>query len=272
MLATAVKPRGLDGTQLKYLAAVFMIIDHVGMFFTPLAPFFPPDHLAYYLFRYIGRLAFPIYAFFVAEGCRKTSNYRAYLKRLFLFALLTQLPLYIVMPEDGRSVITTFFLASLGIGLYRRSAERGHRAVGLLAMTLCVLSAQPLKGDYGWIGALIVVVLYFCGENRRKQLIALALCLVLYYLGGGLWASLGAPAIPFFQTDGWALFLLRFRLNLPTFRRFTLPYSLLMAGFSCLTLIPLSRYNGTRGNGNRWFFYWFYPLHLVVLYALSLLL
>ena len=45
-----------------------------------------------------------------------------------------------------------------------------------------------------------------------------------------------------------------------------------MAGFACLALLPLSRYNGQRGNGSRWFFYWFYPGHLVALYALSMLI
>ena len=45
-----------------------------------------------------------------------------------------------------------------------------------------------------------------------------------------------------------------------------------MAGFACLALLPLSRYNGQRGGGSRWFFYWFYPGHLVVLYALSMLM
>ena len=45
-----------------------------------------------------------------------------------------------------------------------------------------------------------------------------------------------------------------------------------MAGFAGLALLPLSRYNGLRGNGSRWCFYWFYPGHLVVLYALSMLI
>ena len=37
--------RGLTATQLKYFAAVFMVIDHIGMIFTPMAPFFPADYL-----------------------------------------------------------------------------------------------------------------------------------------------------------------------------------------------------------------------------------
>lgn len=271
MAGTETKAGGLSGTQLKYLAAVFMVIDHVGMLFSPMSPFFPPDSLWFYLFRYVGRLAFPIFAFFVAEGCRKTHHYAAYLKRLFFFALLTQVPLYLVMPEDGRSVITTFFLAALAIGCFRRLAGRGHKCLAFLAAGTCVLLSQVLHGDYGWIGALTVVLLYFAGEDRRRQLCTLAACLLFYYLAGGLWAYWGAPAIALLQTEGWAGFLVDMGERLPFFRQVYLPYSLLMGGFSCCSLIPLSRYNGQRGGGNRWFFYWFYPIHLVVLWVIQFL-
>ncbi|BFK86786.1 conjugal transfer protein TraX [Pseudoflavonifractor sp. DSM 107456] len=263
---------GLSGTQLKYLAALFMVIDHVGMFFEPMAPFFPPDSLWFYLFRYVGRLAFPIFAFFVAEGCRKTRHYAAYLRRLFCFAALTQIPLYFVMPEDGRSVITTFFLASLAIGLYRHFQEKGYPVLGILLGGVCVFLAQPLHGDYGWIGCLTVVILYFCGEDRARQLRMLALCLLCYYLAGSLWAYWGVPTLSILPTEGWARFLVDMGGRLPYFQRFYLPYSLLMSAFACLSLVPLSRYNGKRGNGSRWFFYWFYPGHLVLLAGLSALL
>ena len=270
MATLTVRTGGLSATQLKYLAAFFMVVDHVGMLFSPMAPFFPPDSLWFYLFRYVGRLAFPIFAFFVAEGCRRTHHYGAYLKRLFLFALLTQVPLYLFMRESGRSVITTFFLAALAIWSYRHLESAGHPGIGVLAGGVCVLLAQPLHGDYGWIGALTVVILYFCGENRRLQLRMLAVCLLCYYLVGHLWTYWGtSPSL--LPTEGLACFLTEAGKRIPYFQHFYLPYSLLMAGFSCLSLLFLARYNGQRGNGSRWFFYWFYPLHLVVLWVLSLL-
>lgn len=261
----------MTATQLKYLAAALMVVDHVGMLFDPLAPFFGYDDLRRYLLRLIGRLAFPIFAYFAAEACRKTRSYSAYLKRLGVFALLTQIPLYILMPSDGCSVITTFFLASLGIACYNHFLGKGQRLTGCLLLGLCVFLAQPLHGDYGWLGALTVVALYLCGEDRRRQLLALAGCILLYYVAGGLWAYWGAPVLALLRPDGWALFLTRIHRMLPYFRSFLLPYSLLMGGFACLSLLPLSRYNGERGSGNRWFFYWFYPAHLAVLYGLRML-
>lgn len=263
--------KGLSATQLKYLAAAFMVVDHFGMLFDPLSPLFPPGDLRRYLLRFFGRLAFPIFAYFAAEGCRKTHDLTGYLKRLGVFALLTQVPLYFVMPKDGRSVITTFFLASLGIGCHRYFRETGRKALGWLLLGLCIFLAQPLHGDYGWIGALTVAAVYLSGGDRRRQLAVLALCILFYYVAGGLWAYWGAPAMLLLESDGWVLFLAQMERLLPYFRSFLLPYSLWMGGFACLALLPLSRYNGTRGNGNRWFFYWFYPVHLVVLYGLRML-
>ena len=267
----SLREKGLSASALKYLAAVFMVIDHVGMLFTPLAPFFPTDDLRYYLFRYLGRLAFPIFAFFVAEGCRRTHNYRAYLTRLGVFALVTQVPLVIVQPHGGRSIVVTFFLAALGIGCWEEGIRRGRRALGAVLLCACVLSAQLLQGDYGWLGAATVVVVYLAGEDRRRQLIALGASLVCYYLLGTVWAYWD-PAVALLPSQGWAAFLLELNHRIPYFRRFYLPYSLLMTAFACLTLIPLSLYNGQRGKGGRWFFYWFYPGHLVVLWLIQVLI
>ena len=75
--------RGLTATQLKYFAAVFMVIDHIGMIFPPMAPFFPADSLWFYAFRYLGRLAFPIFCYCLTVGLMYTHDIRRYLGRLW---------------------------------------------------------------------------------------------------------------------------------------------------------------------------------------------
>ena len=257
--------RGLIATQLKYFAAVFMVIDHIGMIFTPMAPFFPADSLWFYTFRYLGRLAFPIFAYFAAQGCRKTSNYR-------LFGAVTHAVAYGATGGTGGSIIATFFLSAAAIGACRALKRKGLRWLGVPVTIALLVLAQLLRVDYGWIGVLTVLAVYAAGTDRRRQLLALAGCLLLYYLAGGLWAYFGPAALGLLESRGWAGLLTQLGTWLPSFRRFYLPYSLLMAGFACLALLPLSRYNGQRGNGSRWFFYWFYPGHLVVLYALSMLI
>ena len=132
--------------------------------------------------------------------------------------------------------------------------------------------AQLLRVDYGWVGVLTVLAVYAAGSDRRRQFLALAGCLLLFYLAGGVWTYFGPAALALLKSGNWTGILVQLAAYLPSFRRFYLPYSLLMAGFACLALLPLSRYNGQRGNGSRWFFYWFYPGHLVVLYALSMLI
>ena len=263
---------GLTATQLKYLAACFMVADHVGMLLDPLSAWFGPTELPRYLLRYLGRLAFPIFAYFAAQGCRLTSDYSRYLLRLGLFGAVTHVVAYAATGGAGGSVIATFFLAAAAIGAYRALRARGIAWLGLLAVLVLLVLAQLLRVDYGWLGVLTVLAVYAAGANRRRQLLALAACLLLYYLAGGLWAYFGPAALGLLENRGWAELLTLLGSRIPSFRRFYLPYSLLMAGFACLALLPLSRYNGQRGNGSRWFFYWFYPGHLAALYALSVLL
>ena len=264
--------RGLTATQLKYFAAVFMVIDHIGMLFTPMAPFFPADSLWFYAFRYLGRLAFPIFAYFAAQGCRKTSNYPRYLLRLGLFGAVTHTVAYIATGGTGGSVIATFFLAAAAIGACRALKNRGYGWLGLPVTIALLVAAQLLRVDYGWVGVLTVLAVYAAGSDRRRQFLALAGCLLLFYVAGGVWTYFGPAALALLKSGNWTGILAQLAAYLPSFRRFYLPYSLLMAGFACLALLPLSRYNGQRGNENRWFFYWFYPGHLVVLYALSMLI
>ncbi len=263
--------RGLTATQLKYLAAVFMVIDHIGMLFTPMTPFFPADSLGFYLFRYLGRLAFPIFSFFAAQGCRRTSNYPRYLLRLGLFGAVTHAVALWATGGGGGSVVATFFLAAAAIGLCRELKRRGRVWLGIPVTLALLVLAQLLRVDYGWVGVLTVLAVYAAGDDLHRQLAALAFCLLFYYLAGGCWAYFAPSALPLLETRGWWGVLPQLSALLPAFRRFYLPYSLLMAGSACLALLPLSRYNGQRGTGSRWFFYWFYPGHLAALYVLSML-
>ena len=179
--------------------------------------------------------------------------------------------LVIFLPGGGRSIVVTFFLAALGIGLWENLRQQGRVFPAAGALLLCVLAAQPLQGDYGWLGAATVAAVYLAGTDRRRQLIALGGCLALHYLFVPLWSYWG-PALALLPSGGWAAFLLEAEGRLPYFQDFYLPYSLLMTAFACLTLPLLARYDGRRGNGSRWFFYWFYPGHLIVLGGIQILM
>ena len=242
----------MNAARLKYLAAAAMAVDHIGWLLEPMAPLAGPEELLFYLFRYIGRLAFPIFAFFAAEGCRKTHSFPRYLLRLGIFGGATHVFIFLASGGSGGSVIATFFLACLGIYLCERLTAAGCSPVlAFLPGLGLALLAQVLGTDYGFLGAALVLCLYFCGENRRRQLLCLGGFLVLLYLGDPLavWLSAEPGQAP-------ALFPLY------------LPHALLMTLCACAALPLLARYDGTRGRGSKWFFYWFYPGHLAALFLI----
>ena len=72
-----IPPKGLNASALKYLACLFMLIDHIGFFLFP----------QYLIFRCIGRLVFPIFAFMISNGFSHTSDTKKYFIRLALFAV-----------------------------------------------------------------------------------------------------------------------------------------------------------------------------------------
>ena len=99
---------------LKILAIITMVIDHIGAFFFP--------HLI--VLRILGRLSFPIFAWLVGTGAVKTKNIDNYLARLALFAFISQIPFYFAFSTIGYSmfyanVIFTLFFGLLSIKIYK---------------------------------------------------------------------------------------------------------------------------------------------------------
>ena len=246
MVAAEPRLRGLNASQLKYLAAALMVVDHWNMLFQPLGFLFGTHPVLSNLFYFIGRMVFPIFAFFMAEGCRHTHDRTAYLLRLGLFGGVTELPFLLGLLTGSGSVIATFFLAAAGIFAYERLSVRPPRAAALLPLVVFALLAQCAPTDYGFWGVVTVAAVYLSGTDRRRQLLALAVCMGCIYL------------LP-----------IRNVLLFPTAVQW------IAAGMAELSVLALALcYNGERGGGrySKWFFYWFYPAHLIVLGGLAMLL
>ncbi|NCE65375.1 conjugal transfer protein TraX [Pseudoflavonifractor sp. 524-17] len=255
---------GLSATQLKYIAALFMVIDHWNHIFLPLSGLAAASPTWSNLFYYVGRAAFPIFAFFVAEGCRKTRDFPHYLLRLGLFALITQLPFLGPFRGQGGSIIPTFFLASLAVYLAQRMASLGPGR--WLAVLPCAWLAHWMQSDYSWMGVLTVAAVYLAGETHRNQLLMLGLCTSFLYL-----VQLPAQALVTYWLPAGEALLPALAQALPSFLRTWLPYYLLSAAGALAALPLLAWYSGARGNGSKWFFYWFYPAHMVVIWGLHFL-
>lgn len=128
---------------LKLIAALTMLIDHVG------AVFFPQI----WLLRAIGRLSFPIYCFLLAEGAAHTKNPRRYGLRLLIGALLAEFPydfaFYGAITRYHQSVMVTLLLGFAMTVLMKRIGK-------LLPVLLCAAAAEFLNTDYGGLGVVLI--------------------------------------------------------------------------------------------------------------------
>ena len=224
------KKFGLTNNQLKLLAMITMTIDHVGMIF------FPGDML----WRLIGRLAFPVYAFMIAEGCRHTRSMGRYLLTLGGLAAASQLVSGVVIRSLYMNVLVTFSFSVILILLLKNAREKktvlswltfGAAVIGAYAVG--ELLSRVLKGfavDYGFLGMVLPVLVYAMPDLPR-QLIAAGGCLALLSL------------------DSWQ-----------------------GQWFSLLALPLLALYNGQRGTWKlKWVFYFYYPVHLGLLWLLKMI-
>lgn len=229
--------RGLNRNQLKYIAIISMLIDHIGMHFVSI------HTLPGILCRVLGRLAAPIMFLFLAEGFRYTRSKKKYAFRLGGFALISQIP-YALANHDtlltvDLNVIYTMFLSFLLLLVLEKMPEGNWRwlaAGGLIGASVL--------GDWGIFGPLYVMAFYFNHGNRKAEvknyctisagmvILQIAFCIANdYHWYGELW-QLG-------------LFL----------------------------FIPvLYLYNGEPGSRkqfHKWFFYIFYPVHLLVIWIIQ---
>ena len=219
---------GLTGNQLKLIAMITMTCDHVGVQIFPQCLWL----------RILGRLAMPIYAYMIAEGCRHTRDRKKYLQRLLGMGALCQLVYLLAMDSLYMCILITFSLSVILICLMdaaeqeKTTKSQIHLALGVLSVFfVCTVLPDLLPHtdyeiDYGLPGVLLPVLIY--GGGNKGLLIGLALTALKY--GGVQW--LAFLAIP-----------------------------LLLA------------YNGRRGKANIGkLFYWYYPLHLVAIYGIGLLI
>lgn len=163
----------LNSFQIKLIAIITMVIDHAGMIFFP----------RIIVFRIIGRIAFPLFAFFIAEGFRHTRSVKKYLFRLLLCAVLFQVPDWLFGSETMRrifiswgwesvpsinyelNIFATLFLGLAAISLYNKLKEK-HIAYSWLAVTAMAVIAQIIGADYGAYGVLFIIVFILPKEIR----------------------------------------------------------------------------------------------------------
>lgn len=224
--------RGLSQEGLKIIACVTMLIDHIGAALVPVPGL-----------RIVGRVAFPIYCFLMAEGMARTRNTKKYGLRLAIGALLAELPfdllLYGGFTWMHQSVMVTLLLG-WGMTLWINRSERGK----LVPVIVCALAAELLGADYGAAGIAMIALFVLTQEQEdRLMLQVLGLVILCWMMGGA----------------GWQVFGVHIPAQI----------------FGAAAMVPICLYRGRKITASRvvqWGFYLFYPVHLVVLWVIGTLM
>lgn len=236
---------GLSGFILKVIALIAMTLDHIG--FT----FFDNSHI----FRLLGRLAFPLFAYFIAVGCVYTRNKYRRLLMVFILALICDACYYVVFREIFGNVLITFTFSILMIIIIGKIDEcilNKDKRFYLFVLILLILLGTGFTYDYfvnvqyRFFGMLIPVFTYLpycrfmnvitkdCDNNK----------LMLSKIGFIIGLLILLIVVPFLFS--W--------------------YSLLAIPFILL-------YNGKKGRYSlKYLFYFYYPIHFLIIAGIGYLL
>lgn len=219
---------------LKIIAIISMIFDHLGYIIF--------GNVSY--FNYIGRIAFPIFAFGISEGYKKTKNPKKYFFRLLIFAIVSQIPYVLYMSKIlnvkfnpinfnifNLNIGFTLLLGFICITLFDKFK---YKSLGLISVFILSIFAEIFPIDYGWYGILLIFAFYLFYDNKKIMFVVYTLLSILKYI----------------YSNNYILFIF----------------------FSMIPLLLIYLYNQKRGKNLKYFFYIFYPLHFIILYIIRIFL
>ena len=169
--------------QLKTIAMVFMLVDHIAYVMIERGLGYGGDlYMINRTMRSMGRLAFPIFCFTIVEGFQRTSNSREYLKRLIIFALISEIPFDLafrgrMFSMDLQNVFWTLAFGLAAMIIYNDVFMAGwKKAIGLL---VCFYLPYRFHTDYSVYGALAIFLMYLFRKEPIKMCMAGYILLLL---------------------------------------------------------------------------------------------
>lgn len=227
---------------LKIIAMVTMFIDHLG---DGIFKHFSAMNL-------IGRIAFPIFAFQISEGYTHTKNLKKYFLRLFLFAVVSQIPFTLFLSVYTNSfslnIFFTLFVGLFAIFIYDKIVSSKFafsknakldkyfkQALGIFIAIILGNIAQLCHFDYGFFGIAIIFLFYLFKNDKLAMVISFITSCILKY---------GISIISYGYNIGYILLCI----------------------FTILPIVFICLYNGKQGRKIKYLLYFFYPVHLLILY------
>ncbi len=303
------KRTGVDGFTLKLIAIITMFIDHVGaviverylMTLSVTDSNYGLINILDLVLRSIGRVAFPIFIFCMVQGFCHTSNKLKYFLRLVLFALIAEIPFNLAFANaltdfHYQNVFFTLLLGFLFmwfedfisrkqvapwlgyVGIIVSSIVAGAYFGIAVANVLAHLGAPLSNADLPVIipvgvAVTLLLTLFFCRKKTFNELSRVSLSLAV--LGALMWAG------DLFHTDYGAFGVLAisvayiFRANKnKSFLLTLIPLTIAspIEAVAVIDLVVIKRYNGEKGRSMKYFFYLFYPVHLLLLAGIAMIL
>lgn len=210
---------------MNIVAAILMLIDHIGMIFFP----------GQVVWRILGRVSMPLFAYGVAAGFRYTSSFKNYIKRMLILAIVSQGPflwMYKVAFGGGFGLNIGFtFSIALGCLWLVQNAEQQplfNKISHYVMVILLLILSEVLHCDYGIYGVGVVYVFYQYNFKRQQSSSA--------YLLFGLWTII-----------------------------YSVIYGQFLQIYAVAALVAIERLKDYRFKALRYFFYVFYPLHMLLL-------
>ena len=227
----------LTANKLKIIAVAVMFFDHF------VSVFLAHNTLISLMFRFSGRIAAPVFCFFIAQGFYYTSNLKKYILRLFVFAVVSHLPYNICFGLSffqATSVIWPLFMGLIALASIKNEKINLPSKLAILALA-CALS---YRANWNFVAVLWVVMFGLFHGNFKRQIIGFCIIGIVFHL-------------------------------IPAFIRFGFFHNVFPQWFQLgifLAIPLLAMYNNKLGKKSRfmtWLFYVFYPAHLILLYLLN---
>ncbi|AQS10284.1 TraX protein [Clostridium saccharobutylicum] len=235
----------MNSSQLKIIAIIGMVLDHIAWILFPSID----------IFHLIGKISFPIFCYMISEGYFKTRNKKKYLLRLLGIAIVSQIPFIITFRVafgqyyNSFNTIFDLLLGLISIWMYDKSKIKSRIIIIIIIGILALLF--NVDGDI--YGVLIIFIFYKYHDNFKKITKGYVTITLIYLLAFFIYSVIGLPISQ----------IITFAILEPI---------LLQLSGVLISIILLKFYNGEKGKSLKLLFYSFYPLHLMIIYAIKIYL